>query len=184
MEKTYPASWFCSAPEDKRIYCVVAQTVQSPLIEETILTPATKRSTKVCSIEGTKTIVQPAGRLIAQAAHVVSKTRVLMLLTLLKNVFKNLLSRKASIKALGEFIEAWTFEPVTTIILSARDSYELYHVLNLLYKAGVEVHSFYDYNQPDYGNPKWKVMTAIATEPVNPEKVVGILDYLPLALSQ
>ena len=155
---------------ESRIYCVVAQTVQAPLKLE-----LEKKQVRVTSVKDTKTIVQPAGRLIAQAAHVVSKTRVLMLIDTLAGMLQ-----RPTLKTIKAFTSAYTFKPVTTIILSARDSYELYHVLNLLHKAGVGVQEFYDFNQPDYGNPEWEVMTAIATEPVNPEKVVGILDYLPL----
>jgi hypothetical protein len=42
------------------------------------------------------------------------------------------------------------------------------------------VHEFRDTEQPDYGSLDVEVRTAIATEPVSPDMVVGILDYLPL----
>jgi len=152
-----------SNPE-KRIYCVVAQTVQTFTTEV-----ATKSHLALRSTESTRTVVQPAGRLIAQAAHVISKVRIEMLVNTL------IIERKPK-----NLLPAYSFEPITTIILSARDSYELYHVLNLLNKARLSVHSFYDFNQPDYGSPTCEVMTSIATEPVDPAEVLGILDYLPL----
>ena len=161
--------------EEKRIYCVVAQTVQAPTTTAVVWNPTTAHNVaKVVGDERTRTIVQPAGRLIAQAAHVVSKTRTAMLAKLLYKV------AKAGKKNPLTWEETTAFVPITTIVLSARDSYELQHVLNLLRDAEIDVHDFNDFNQPDYGDPEWKVMTAIATEPVNPEEVVGILDYLPL----
>lgn len=155
--------------EEKRIYCVVAQTVQTPFEGTMIHNPQTHSTKLYESIN----VIQPAGRIIAQAAHAISQARVLMLLNDLKiSLHNNQLS--------PGYFENLTFEPITTIILGARDSYELYHVLNLVYKAGIKVHPFYDFNQPDYGDPTWRIMTAIATEPITQNDVIDILDYLPL----
>lgn len=149
--------------EEKRIYCVVAQTVQVPLIPQVL--------------EQTKSISQPPGRLAAQVGHAVSILREEMfkkqLLTRIKKGKK-----KYSVTLKKELSKE--FKPITTIVLGARDSFELNHVLNLLLIVGIETHPFYDTDQPDYGNPDLKVMTAIATEPVTKEDVIGILDYLPL----
>lgn len=148
----------------KRIYCVVATTVQNPFL---------------FGSKSSATIVQPLGRQVAQAAHVVSKVRFIML----RKAFIKLLKGR-SIAALRLAISTLLFTPVTTIILEARDSYELKHVFNLLEKNNIPVYDFFDTEQPDYGSPEDSVRTAIATEPVEPEAVKGILDYLPLWGSQ
>lgn len=160
---------------EKRIYCVVANTVQTPLSELVVDRPSTKtKHTKLQYTDETRTVVQPAGRLIAQAAHVVSKMRMAVLAdTLYKTA-------KAGKKNPLTWEETTAFTPITTIVLAARDSFELNHVLDLLTHANVSVHTFHDFNQPDYGDVTREVMTAIATEPVEPGQVVGILDYLPL----
>jgi len=147
---------------DKRIYCVVASTVQNPFGSKSLVT-----------------IVQPLGRQVAQAAHVVSKVRFI----LLRKAFIKLLKGR-SIAAVREAVSALLFTPVTTIILEARDSYELKHVFVLLEKNGIPVYDFFDTEQPDYGSPTDQVRTAIATEPVEPSDVMGILDYLHLWGSQ
>jgi hypothetical protein len=154
---------------EKRIFCVVANTVQAPLDVVVVTNPLCKWSyEKLLITEDTKTIQQPAGRLIAQAAHVVSKVRVFM-------------ERGKPASLAMKF----TVEPITTIILAARDSFELNHVWGLLHHAKIKTHAFIDSQQPDYGFdadhlPSFEVRTAIATEPVFPEEVLGILDYLPL----
>lgn len=148
---------------DRRIYCVVATTVQRP----------TGLST--CVEEGMWSLRQPAGRLAAQAAHAVSLARM----ALVKRwVLDNI---EAATRALANDLN-WCMltRPITTIILGARDSFELIHVANLLEHDKIPVHKFIDSNQPDYGDIDISIMTAIATEPVRPEDVDGILDYLPL----
>ena len=157
---------------DKRIYVVLAGTVQSPLKETTTRRLGARLSSRLSYMPETRTIVQPAGRLIAQAAHVVSKLRVHMVID---SLLQLLVQPKR--KHIIEFVRAFTFEPITTIILSARDSFELCHVLNLLLDAGIDTKTFFDTN-PEYGDEE--VMTAIATEPVTPEEVIGLTDYLPL----
>jgi hypothetical protein len=57
---------------------------------------------------------------------------------------------------------------------------DINHVFHLLKYSGVPVHDFHDFDQPDYGSVDYRVRTAIATEPVYPEDVEGIIDYLPL----
>src|SRR5271170_3976095 len=78
-------------------------------------------------------VIQPAGRQVAQCCHVVSKFR--------------------SETGLGP-------EPITTIILQARDSKELAHVLELLKKKKFIAKVFMDSN-PEYGPGYY--MTAICT---------------------
>jgi hypothetical protein len=107
-----------------------------------------------------KNVVQPLGRQVAQVAHVVSKLRHYMALDIDPGAY-----------------DKKQFEPVTTIVLQARDSKELVHVADLLHKRKVEVTLFMDDN-PEYGSGRFT--TAICTEPVEPKRVQGILDYLPL----
>lgn len=170
-----------SMPEEtpKRIYCVVAQKVQAPLNEEEVYTSnfgGVNILKPVCT-EDTHTIKQPPGRIVAQHGHAVSAVRFNMLreqvhcCCLLKQP-----QRDTALKLLLER----KFEPITTIVLSVHDSFELYHVLGLLKLAGINAHPFYDTDQPDYGDPDYRVMTAVATEPIDPEESTGVLDYLPL----
>ncbi len=127
---------------------------------------------KLVSTAETKTTYQPAGRLVAQEGHVVSRTRDMMLK---KYVMENWSRLKKDSLLWGHYCE-----PITTIVKSARDSYELSHVTQLLEAAGIPVYEFEDTNQPDYGSVDLKVVTAIATEPVEAEDVLGLIDYLPL----
>lgn len=119
--------------EENRIYVVVAATVRIP---------------------PDKTVVQPAGRQIAQACHVVSKLRA----------EQGPCSKR--------------FEPITTVVLQARDFDEMYHVYKLLYKADLRPVYFFDTNPEAYG-PGVGASTAIAAYATK-KQVVGILDYLPL----
>jgi len=159
--------------DGKRIYCVVADTVQHPLeFTGEYSGPLTPRRTP-----DTRTVAQVAGRAMAQGEHAVSKVRFHMVRA---EVLRALRVAKAS-----KSKEVWFlghhfmfFHEVTTINLAARDSFELYHVLRLLRAKGVPVHSFRDTNPAVYG--EGKVLTAIATEPIDPAAVDGILDYLPL----
>lgn len=154
-----------------RIYCVVAAAVQHPLVWEGITAP--QIGDLLHSTANTRTIHQPAGRLIAQAAHVVSKVR--------HNILKDEIIRATHV-AKGK--KVWYrghilhFEPCTMIILSCRDSFELAHLRGLLSKAEIKFERFQDENQAAYG--EGKVTTAIATYPVTKTNVTGILDYLPL----
>jgi hypothetical protein len=165
--------------DGKRIYVVVADTVQTHLDTTGLIGCDNKWPPKqtIRRSELTKTVEQPAGRLIAQAAHVVSKVR--------HNMLKEEVVRAQRIAYKNKSNEMWMqfqklfFQPVTTIVLSARDSFELYHVKNLLKNANIPYQTFFDENDPVYGEGE-KVMTAVATEPVDPLDVQGILDYLHL----
>ncbi len=164
-------------PHDgKRIYCVVADTVQHPLavadaeFTSTFPVPKTYRRTPE-----TRTIAQIAGRAMAQGEHVVSKVRFSMVR---QEAFRAVRAAKGGPGVWFRGHHIMFFHPVTTINLAARDSFELYHVLHLLQGKGIPVHVFRDENPAVYG--EGKVLTAIATEPVDPALTVGILDYLPL----
>lgn len=97
-------------------------------------------------------VVQPCGRIAAQCAHVVSKMRAVV-------------------------DAGWC--PITTIVLAARDSAEMEHVLHLINKDDdTETVTFHDTNSDVYG--PGEVLTAICTLPIEPWKLAGITDYLPL----
>jgi len=169
--------------KDARIYVVVADTVQHPLSGK-VFTKDLGTDDEVGQMrlerhEDTRSIRQPAGRCAAQVGHVVSKMRVAMVKQYIrKDIAKSdrLLLNKLGRSALM-FWES-ECEPYTTIVLAARDSFELNHVYNLLQNAGIAVYDFEDENFEAYG--PGKVRTAIATVPVDPALIEGILDYLPL----
>lgn len=120
--------------EEKRIYVVLPATVEVPA--------------------PMKFVVQPSGRQIAQACHVVSKLRHEM---------------NADPKII--------FHPLTTIILAARDSKEMMHAYIALNRRKLKTVIFSDENEAAYG--RFQPITALATL-ASPRKVAGILDYLPL----
>jgi hypothetical protein len=101
-----------------------------------------------------RTVVQPPGRQFAQGCHVVSQLRINM---------HN-----------GSTQEG--FEPITTIILQARDSAELSHVSLLAFHKRLNPEAFLD-NNPEYGPGNWPTAVAVFA---TPKQVKGILDYLPL----
>jgi hypothetical protein len=106
---------------------------------------------------GRVTVAQPAGRQIAQACHVVSKLRL--------DMFFHEPRQKS-----------FEFEPITTIILKARDSKEIAHVGLLLLKT-LHVVTFQDENREAYGPAQPTTALAVLAKP---NQVKGILDYLPL----
>jgi hypothetical protein len=158
----------------QRIYVVVAETVQTPMgldLEgggERLFRPPES-----------VTVRQPHGRVAAQVAHVVSLVRLGMAQ---HTMMGSGLTKLPSSTDLYEYLtRVWLrlSVPITTVVLSARDSYELHHVYRLLEQVPrARVQAFYDENAEAYG--PGKIMTAIATEPVVPSATAGILDYLPL----
>lgn len=118
--------------EETRIYVVIAATVQT----------------------AQRNVVQPSGRQIAQACHVVC---------MLRHTSLNF----------GTVVRP--FKPMTTIILQARDSAEMGHVHFLLTKKKLNPIMFSDTN-PEYGPGDWPTAVAVfATK----KQTFGILDYLP-----
>jgi len=156
--------------EEKIIYVVVANTVQHPLVscgrgEKSLRTPATR------------TIEQIAGRQIAQACHAVRRMGHSMVIRAVLSLFTNW---KRGLSHLRSAISLKiNYEPITTIILSCRDSFELEHTYNLLRDvAGIEAFKFNDTNPAVYG--EGEVTTAFATVPVLKHQITGAIDYLPL----
>lgn len=169
--------------EEKRIYCVVAETVQTPLCHFTLANGKLRAAGVSClkRLPDTRSIDQVPGRIAAQVGHAVSRMRH----SILRNEVHDLINgaRKSKRKYNDEAF--WfgkfklPFEPLTTIVLGARDSFELEHVYGLLRDvAGVMAYKFNDTNPDVYG--EGEVTTAFATVPVFPTEVAGILDYLPL----
>lgn len=161
--------------EGLRIYTVVPGTVQTPIK----VTYAPQESGTVYSfgrLESTRDIVQPAGRQAQQVGHVarmVEHWRIMQ--DLQKEIRRGLKRHSASI---GEFIP---YAPITGITKKCRDSFELLHVKSLLEKANIRFFEFHDSQEDVNGDEIYKdVVTALATEPVTPFALAGILDYLPL----
>jgi len=127
---------------ETRIYVAVAGTIQVPVVAGSHKPPL-------------RTVVQPAGRQIAQACHVVSKLR----------------HRQYYVT---DGVAA--FQPITTIILQARDSAETGHLFGLLFRRRLNPEIFSD-NNPEYGPGDWPTAIAVFA---TPKQVKGILDYLPL----
>jgi hypothetical protein len=69
------------------------------------------------------------------------------------------------------------FQPLTTIILQARDSAELAHNLTMVRRKKLVYVLFEDKNEDAYG--EFHPVTAMAVI-ASPKQVEGILDYLPL----
>ncbi len=166
-------------PEEFRSYIIVALTVQTPLhvIEVGGRFTDERYTVSVGPIPGeTHTIIQPGGRLAAQACHVTD----LITSALLKKYLRHELSRPGAFKRIKKTELFWETDPtpLTRIILAARDSYELVHVGQLLRKAGIAVHQFEDNNEEAYG-PGVNIVTAIGTEPIHKEDTIGLIDYLP-----
>ena len=152
--KPLPAMFPPPNKGEKRIYCVVAHTVQ-------VLEYEPGRTFPMMNVPS---IVQPSGRQIAQACHAVSLLRLKM---------TQGIDRK--IRSITE-----QTAPITTIILQARDTLELIHVQSLLNEKRIFNYAFYDHGNPDYGSIDMHVFTALATEPIDADQACTILDYLPL----
>jgi hypothetical protein len=99
-------------------------------------------------------IPHPPGRLAAQCAHVVSKMRIH--------------------RIIGSLSSPVAFEPITTIVLSARNEEEVAFLANVL---GGRCETFYDTNN-EYGGRE--VLTALCTYPEEKRFFDKMLGHLPL----
>jgi hypothetical protein len=136
---------------EKRIYVVVAETVDTP---------------------GMGTVVQVPGRMAAQGGHALGRMKMY-------RVAEAALKRK--VRGIDDFyfLEKIANEKITTIWKSCRDSRELAHIALNWNRVLVGYYDFQDENDEVYGvgcHPT----TAIASVPVDPDKVEGVSDYLPL----
>lgn len=111
------------------------------------------------------------GRAAAQACHAVSKLKLSWASRLLYSghgapIDNNIINRLEK-------------EPITTIIVKARDSEELLHIANLAYGKNLHVAEFRDENKQFYGT-EIQPLTAVAIGPYAENEFDGITDYLPL----
>lgn len=123
--------------EEHKIYVVIASSIQVPVVPDSHKPPL-------------RTVVQPAGRQIAQACHVTAQLRV--------QLFES------------------AFLPITTIILQARDSSEMGHVFALLHRKRLKPVIFSD-NNPEYGPGDFPTAVAVYA---TAKQAQFALDYLPL----
>lgn len=102
------------------------------------------------------------GRAAAQAGHAVSKL-------------------KASYAAINSLDHMFIVDhPITNIVLKARDTEELRHILRLADEKHLHCTEFWDDGVKTYGT-NGGVLTAIALGPIeDPENLIGVSDYLPL----
>lgn len=161
---------------EKKIYVLVAGTVQNPLT----MKYETGSHFVMVPTPDTKTIVQPKGRIAAQVGHVVS----LMRQDILIEAAKTYVCRKPANRKGWPELENWYREQkalaskaITTIVLAVPDSYQLEFRHGLIRETGIRVYPFYDENE-EYG--LGAVKTAICTGPVAKERLRGTLDYLEL----
>ena len=159
---------------EKIIYVVVAETVQHPLTSTIIGNHLVRLSGVPCGNK-TRDIVQISGRLAAQACHAVRRMGHAMVIDSVRELlgFNGIVSLKKLKQAIHALSNLVVYDPITTIILSCRDSFELEHVYNLLRDhAGVLAYKFNDTNPPVYcigcSQPcNGEVTTAFATVPVD-----------------
>jgi hypothetical protein len=149
--------------EGLRVYVVVPGTVQTPI--KVTYTPKEGNVYSFGRFEDTRDIVQPAGRQAMQVGHV-------------RGMVEHHLILSEIAKLRGKKINATTvpYHCITGIVKAARDSFELLHVKKLLEAANIRFFEFHDDQEDLYED----VVTALATEPVTPFAINGILDYLPL----
>jgi hypothetical protein len=162
-----PAPATVSFRADQRSYVIVARTVQTHLAYEELVRKGDSAIVrKMSATPETCSVLQPDGRQIAQACHATAR----MMGHLTHRFYQYAAQAKRPWPELG---------PLTRIVLSTRDSFELEHTWALLKGAGIHVFEFEDTNEEAYGAGV-AVRTAIATEPVTTDQVAGIIDYLPL----
>lgn len=102
------------------------------------------------------------GRAAAQAGHAVSKLKA------------------SYLECCGLLPSFMIDHPITNIVLKARDSEELKHILKLADAKNLHCVEFWDEGEKTYGT-KGDVLTAIAIGPVESSiDVSGVSDYLPL----
>jgi hypothetical protein len=166
---------------EHRIYVIVPKTVQSPLEDKV----RRKRIIQVATKQ-TKTTVQPVGRIGAQIGHVTSKMRMYRLVeaAIAKSEAFEKVGNATGLQywlkdqiILGGESEGFVNEGITTIVLSVPDSFWLEHIHSLMRAKKIKTFGFIDTNE-EYGGGLAK--TAICTLPIDPAKLDGIIDYLPL----
>ena len=145
--------------EGKRIYVVLAETVLNPLWDVS----ENGEPVSVTTTPETAAIVQPKGRLGAQAFHLGRRLGYWMAKVEMDEWWDRLSKREVKAE---DGVDWKPYTDYTTIVLAARDSLELFHVYYLLSRKGFAVHKFEDENE-EYGNGK--VVTGFCVEPVEPQ---------------
>jgi hypothetical protein len=166
------------AHDDERIYVAIAETVQVPY--------SLGLFTRVDRSQVRQTIIQVPGRMAAQACHAVSQLRLHMFYKMFVKSPIDQSQITYSLKGVNTY--SWHdcafkinegFRPITTVLLSVRDSHELVHVSELAHKKGeLFTVNWYDTNPEVYGDPG-KVFTALAAFGTQ-EDAESVFDYLPL----
>lgn len=158
---------------EKRIYVIIAETVQNPLVmkythgKHFVMVPTPE----------TKTIIQPKGRIGIQIGHVTSRMRMHGIVDRVAAQNLDQIQTRAERLAWVGDLRVKADEAITSIALAVPDSYQLELREHLIRKTGIQVCTFYDEN-PEYG--LGSVKTAICTPPVERHKLGGALDYLEL----
>ncbi len=107
-------------------------------------------------VEGVWTRHMSAGRLMAQVGHVVTQCRLD-----------------------AEVLERHDNDPITTVVLSVRNSLELNKITMAMESDGIRVFCFSDHN-PEFYNTEAGVTTAACTAPVYRHQVEPYLNHLEL----
>jgi len=149
--------------EGLRVYVVVPGVVQTPI--KVTYFPRESNIYSFGRFEDTRDIVQPAGRQAMQVGHV-------------RGMVEHHLVLSDIARLRGKKISAATvpYHAITGIVKKCRDSFELLQQTLDVEKANIRFFEFEDTQEGLYED----VVTALATEPVTPFAVAGILDYLPL----
>ncbi len=109
------------------------------------------------------------GRQIAQACHAVSA---------LKLRFCEMQDAPGA-HDLRKHVVTVMENPITTIVLQARDTKEIIHLAAMCEDKGLLHFCFADDNEDVYGTTE-RIPSAIAIGPVDAKYLLGVTDYLPL----
>jgi peptidyl-tRNA hydrolase len=116
-----------------------------------------------------KSYVMEEGRIAAQVGHAVSKLKLAYAEKMVRTGATNYE------KLVVDLME----NPITSIVLEARDSKELIHIVDLLFEKNVHFVSFEDTNSQIYGQGNM-VCTALSIGPCFDWMLTGITDHLYL----
>lgn len=110
------------------------------------------------------------GRQMAQACHAVSALKL--------RYIEEAIRYRAETDCLKLVIQMME-NPITTIVVRARDTRELLHINHLAEQEERLHFMFADDNKRVYGTDE-RIPSAIAVGPLMPQQFTGITDYLPL----
>ena len=110
------------------------------------------------------------GMAAAQAAHAMNK--------LMASYLGWLMYIDARSARVHDYVRRLRDEPITTVILKARDTKEPHHIFNLAESCHLLCVEYSDTNPTFFGTP-YEVVTAVAIGPYLKYRFDGITDYLP-----